>query len=145
MLYLLDSNILLYSKIEGAPEHRAASLWLTKTLADVNNSILLCETSILAFLRIGTNKRLFDPPLPLSEAKVFLETLLGRSNVRIFQPQYKIYFELIEEMKQYGLAGDMTMDTHLATIAMRTGATLVTRDGDFKQFLYLKVYNPIDA
>ena len=143
MLYLLDSNILLYSKIEDAPQHRAASDWLTATLGDPNNSLLLCETSILAFLRIGTNKRLFNPPLPLNEARVFLKSLLSRPNVQIFQPDYKIYLELFDQMDKHGLSGDITMDAHLATIAMRTGATLVTRNGDFDRFPYLKLLNPI--
>ena len=144
MLYLLDSNILLYSKIEDAPEHWAASEWLTATLADPNNSLLLCETSILAFLRIGTNKRLFNPPLPRDEARSFLGALLSRPHVQIFQPEYKIYFELLDQMDKHGLSGDVTMDAHLATIAMRTGAILVTRDGDFDRFPYLKLHNPID-
>ena len=144
MLYLLDSNILLYSKIENAPENRAASEWLTTTIADSNNSLLICETSILAFLRIGTNKRLFNPPLPIDEARSFIKTLLSRPNVQIFQPEYNIYLELIDQMDKYSLSGNATMDAHLATIAMRTGATLVTRDGDFDRLPYLKRYNPID-
>lgn len=143
MLYLLDSNILLYSKIDDAPEHRAVSKWLTAVVADPKNSILLCETSILAFLRIGTNKRLFNPPLPLSEAQAFLDTILVRPNVQIFRPEPKIYSELLDLMDKHGLSGDITMDGHLATIAMRTGATLVTRDGDFDRFPYLKLLNPI--
>ena len=144
MLYLLDSNILLYSKIEDAPENRAASEWLTATIADPNNCVLLCETSILAFIRIGTNKRLFDPPLPLSEARAYLDTLLSCPNVQLYQPDSMTYFEMLDQMEKKGLSGDITMDTHLATIAMRTGATLVTRDGDFGRFRYLKILNPID-
>lgn len=143
MLYLLDSNILLYSKMEDAPEHKAASSWLVETLADSNNTVLLCETSILAFLRISTNNRIFDPPLPISDARAFLEALLIRPNVQILQPDRKIYTELLDQMLKYSLSGNVTMDAHLATIAMRIGATLVTRDGDFKRFSYLKILNPI--
>lgn len=144
MLYLLDSNILLYSKIEDAPEHRAASEWLMITVADPNNTVLLCETSILAFIRIGTNRRLFDPPLPLAEARAYLDTLLKCPNVQLFQPESKTYFEMLDLLEKHDLSGDITMDAHLATIAMRTGATLVTRDGDFGRFSYLKLLNPID-
>ncbi len=144
MLYLLDSNILLYSKMQDSPEYQHTSGWLTAALADPNNTIVVCETSILAFLRVGTNPRLFDPPLPIKEAREFLECMLLRPNVQIFQPSFSVYSELLDKMEILNLRGDITMDAHLATIAVRVGATLVTRDRDFAKFSYLKVINPVD-
>ncbi len=145
MLYLPDVNILIYAKMSGMPEHKAAHSWLDKTLKDPNSSILLSETTLLFFLRITTNVKIFDPPLSFAEADSFTSDLLEWKNTLIFQPSIGHFSEVAQFMKKYDFAGNLAMDAHLAVMALNTGSTLVTRDSDFDQIPYLKLINPIGS
>ena len=143
MLYLLDSNILVYAEMDGMPEHRRASKWMIEALADAATTILVTETSVLSFLRITTNKKVFHPPLTPERAAFFVERFLGHSNVQIFRPSPQHFLDVADLMKKYNFAGNAVMDTHLAVVAISTGAMLVTRDGDFDSIPYLRTFNPI--
>lgn len=143
MLYLLDTNILVYAKMEGMPEHPKVTAWLADTVADPASEILVCETSLLAFLRISTNTKIFDPPLALVDAKDYLSDFLLIDSVRIYSPTADHFSELADLGAAHNLEGRHIMDAHLAIIALNTGATLVTRDKDFKRIPYLKILNPL--
>lgn len=143
MLYLPDVNILVYAKMKGVTEHTAAVEWLEETLGDAGSTILLCESTLLSFLRLTTNKRIFDPPLPFADALSIITELLERPDVFIHHPSAEHFVEVAEFMKNHGFGGDLTMDAYLAVTAMNTGATLVTRDSDFDRIPYLKTMNPI--
>ena len=69
MNFLLDSNILLYAVMDSMPEHSIVSDWLEKTVSNQSNTINVCETSVMSFLRIATNQKVFQPALPAAEAR----------------------------------------------------------------------------
>src|SRR5688500_10854034 len=145
MLYLPDINILIYAKMSGMPEHKKAYAWLDQTLKDPNSSLLLSETTLLSFLRIATNAKVFDPPLSYAEAITFTSGMLKWTNTLVFQPSVEHFIEVAKFMKQFRFASNLTMDAHLAVAALSTGATLVTRDGDFDRIPYLKLINPVGS
>lgn len=143
MLYLPDINILIYAKMSGMDEHAAAREWLTSTLNDQVSSLLVCETTLLSFLRITTNKKAFDPPLPFPQASSFVSDLLANKNVRLHRPRVEHFVDVANFMQKHDLGGNLVMDIHLALIAPQTGAIIVTRDGDFKKFPFLRTLNPL--
>ena len=142
MLYLPDSNILIYAKMSGTPEHMVGFEWLDATLKDSSSTVLLCETTILSFLRITTNPKIFDPPLPQSEARSFISDLIERENVQISRPSPAHFLEVCDFMMKQRVGGNSVMDVHLAVLAMSVGAVLVSRDKDFLKIPYLKVLDP---
>jgi len=143
MLYLPDSNILIYAKMTGMPEHIAAFTWLNTTLNDSNSIIIVCETTVLSFLRITTNNKVFNPPLPFEEAIAFVTSFLTHPRVSISRISPQHYIDVAEFMKKHNFGGNLTMDAHLAVLAISTGAVLVTRDRDFMRIPYLKILNPL--
>ena len=143
MLFLPDSNILIYAKMASMGEHEDARAWLTTNLNDPGSTLLICETTILSFLRITTNKKVFDPPLSFSEAASFTSDLLGSENVRFHRSLPEHFVEVAKFMQKRELGGNLVMDVHLALIAIGTGATIVIRDGDFKKIPFLKTFNPL--
>ena len=143
MLYLLDTNILVYAKMAGMPEHRRVSAWLAEAVSDAMSEILVCETSILAFLRISTNSKIFDPSLDLDEARTYLSHFLSISSVRLYSPTADHFSAVADIGLNHNMSGRHIMDAHLAAIALNTGATLVTRDKDFKKIPYLKLLDPL--
>jgi toxin-antitoxin system PIN domain toxin len=144
MDYLLDSNILLYAKMDSMPEHKIVSKWLEEVVSNQNNTISVCETSLLSFLRIATNEKVFQPVLPMPEAESFISSFLGRANVNLLHPPANHFLEVIKLMGKLNLRGNLVMDVHLAVLALTTGATLATRDKDFAKIPYLKIFNPLD-
>lgn len=145
MLYLLDSNILIYAKMGSSDEQAVVSKWLTTTLGDREHAVVVCETSLLAFLRIATNKKIFDPALPVEEAAAFVTSFLAHPAVRILQPPAAHYRELGDFMAAQNFDGNLVMDAHLAVLARDNGAALVTRDKDFKPVPFLTIVNPLKA
>lgn len=143
MDYLLDSNILLYAKIDAMPEHKIVSKWLEEAVLDQNNTLNICETSILSFLRIATNEKVFQPVLPTQEAQNFLDSFLNCPNVNLLCASANHFLEVTKLMDKLNLRGNMVMDVHLAVLALTMGATLVTRDKDFTKIPYLKTLNPL--
>lgn len=143
MNYLLDSNILLYAKMDAMPEHEVVARWLEGAVSDQNNTVNICETSVLSFLRIATNRKVFNPTLPGSEAEKFIDSLFNCTNVNLLRTSSAHFREVIRLMDRSRSYGNMAMDAHLAVLAMSIGATLVTRDSDFKKIPYLKTFNPL--
>lgn len=143
MDYLLDSNILLYAKMNAMAEHKIVSKWLEDTVSDRNNTLSICETSILSFLRIATNEKVFQPVLPTKDAQNFIESFLNCPNVNLLCASAHHFLEVTKLMDKLNLKGNPVMDGHLAVLALTIGATLVTRDKDFTKIPYLKIYNPL--
>ncbi|MBC7901681.1 MAG: PIN domain-containing protein [Saprospiraceae bacterium] len=143
MLYLPDSNILIYAKMTGMEEHKAAFAWLNTILNDADSTIIVCETTVLSFLRISTNKKIFDPHLPYAEAIAFITSFLTHSRVSVSRISPQHFIDVAQFMKKHNFGGNLTMDAHLAVLAISTGAVLVTRDRDFKRISYLKTLNPL--
>lgn len=143
MDYLLDSNILLYAKMDSMPEHKIVSKWLEETVSNQNNTISICETSLLSFLRIATHEKVFQPVLPTSNAESFISSFLHCRNVNLLHPSANHFLEVIKLMDKLSLRGNLVMDVHLAVLALTIGATLATRDKDFTKIPYLKTFNPL--
>ena len=141
MLYLLDSNILLYAKMNAMPQHKAVAAWLAETVS-ASDSVAVCETSVLSFLRIATNPKVFDPPLPIKEAESLIRSLLSQPNVQILTSSARHFEALTAFMTKHRFDGNLVMDAHLAVLAVNTGAVLVTCDRDFKKVPYLKLLDP---
>lgn len=145
MNYLLDSNILLYAKMDSMPEHSVVANWLEKTVSDQANTVNVCETSLLSFLRIATNQKVFQPVLPIDEAKEFIESFLACPNVNLILTSPTHYTEVLNLIDKHKLQGNLVMDAHLAALALSIGAILVTRDKDFVKIPYLKIFNPLKS
>lgn len=143
MDYLLDSNILLYAKMNAMSEHKIVAKWLETTVSDRNNTLHICETSILSFLRIATNEKVFQPVLPTIDAQNFIDSLLNCPNVNLLYASAKHFTEVTKLMNRLNLRGNLVMDLHLAVLALSIGATLATRDKDFAKIPYLKTFNPL--
>ena len=67
-MQLPDVNILIYPHREDGAEHYRYAAWL-RALAASPAPFALSE--LTGFLRIVTNRRIFDPPTPLENALRF--------------------------------------------------------------------------
>lgn len=142
-MILLDQNIVIYAYMPVRTEHAKVSRWLEQALNDSDTPLFLCETSVLAFLRVTTNHKIFNPPLPLSEAEEIINDLLAHQNVRLLHPGRTHFAQLTKMMREHNISGDLTMDAHLCALALWMGAKIATADKDFKKLPYVGLINPL--
>lgn len=136
-----DANLLLYAYNASADEHDLARRWWEDALS-TEESVGLCWQTITAFLRIGTNSRIFPHPFSMKEASFIVTAWLQQPNVEVIVPterHWEIFSRLLIESQA---AGPLVMDAHLATLAMEHGAILCSHDADFKRFKSLRVHDP---
>lgn len=141
-MILVDANLLLYAKLADLPQHAAARAWLEGEL-NAPTRVGLPWESLMAFLRIATNPRIFPRPLGAGEAWEQVEEWLALPNVWVPGPvstHASIVGRLIRET---GATAKLMPDAHLAAIALGHGLMLCTADADFRIFSGLKVFNPV--
>lgn len=141
-MIIVDANLLLYAYNASAPEHDAARNWLEDALSRSELFGLSWQT-ITAFVRIGTNPRVFNEPLTIGEATDAVSAWVERPMVRILIPGQR-HWEIFSRLLIGGqVRGPLVMDAHLAALAIEHGFVLHTTDRDFARFPDLKTYNPI--
>jgi uncharacterized protein len=139
---LVDGNLLIYARVASLPQHQAAHEWLDRRLNDPAR-VGLPWPSLLSFLRVVTNPRIFERPEAVSSAWGQVEAWLGCPNVWIPQPGEDHRVILAQMLARLGGGANLIPDAHLAALAVEHGLTLCSTDGDFGRFGELKWENPI--
>lgn len=138
-----DANVLLYAHIPFFKQHLDCRLWLENCISDGREIIGLPWQVITAFVRVGTNRRIFEIPLSIDEAEEKINLLLQNSLVEIVLPTDKHWRIFSKILKEEQIAGDLVMDAHLAAMGIEHNASVATTDRDFARFSNLKTINPL--
>jgi hypothetical protein len=141
---VVDVNLLLYAVDQGAPHHERAHHWWRSALAG-RETIGLPWSTMLAFLRLTTNRRIFARPLDVEQAFDLLETWTAQHHVVPIGPTPRHLALVRGFLQSAGTAGNLVTDAHLAALAVEHGATLCSADADFTRFPGLKWTNPLIA
>jgi uncharacterized protein len=140
---IIDANLLLYAYNADAPQQPMAAQWLAELLAS-GEMIALPWVTIWAFIRIGTNSRIWPNPRPAREAFAIVGEWLAQPGVVPLQPG-PLHAEILEKLiVDHGATGAMITDAVLAALAMEYGARLASTDQDFRRFPELRWLNPLD-
>ncbi|MCC6697986.1 MAG: type II toxin-antitoxin system VapC family toxin [Candidatus Hydrogenedentes bacterium] len=141
-MILVDANILIYAHVEGMGAHVKARDWLDGRL-NGNALVGLPWPSLLAFMRLVTNPRVFDSPESAAEAWDQVAQWLNCETVWIPQPTPRHAGLLGALVAQSAVHANLIPDAHLAALAIEHGLTLCTTDGDFARFQGLRWENPL--
>ena len=139
-----DTNLLLYAHISEFAQHQASKAWLEKQISD-GVEIGLSWQVITAFVRIGTNPRLFGSPMTIEQIENIFEKLFSQPNVKIIVPTARHWEIFSRLLKETNAKADLVMDAHLAALAIENNAELASTDRDFKQFSGLQFSNPLKS
>jgi len=143
-MMLPDANILLYAYDTDSVHHEAARGWLEVTFAKPE-PVGLAWVALLAFLRIGTDRRIRKNAYSIVEATAIVSGWLDQPLVTILHPGER-HWEILRQLLVEGQApGPLVTDAHLAALAIEHGATLATADRDFARFPGLRFFNPLSA
>jgi len=141
-MMLVDANILLYAEDAASPRHDQARVWWDEQLSGPG-PVCLCWSVIDAFIRIGTNPRVFAVPRTLPQALRRVESWMAQPCVRIVTPTER-HWEVFHRMLVEGqAAANLVSDAHLAALAIQHGCVLMSTDADFARFPGLKWKNPL--
>ena len=141
---LVDASLLVYAHVTSLPQHERAREWLD---AQLNGAapVGLPWSSLLAFLRLVTNPRVFEQPEAIAGAWDQVLAWLGCETVWIPQPGER-HAELLGELLSLpGTRANLVPDADLAALTIEHGLTLYSTDGDFARFPRVRWTNPLEA
>lgn len=141
-MILIDANLPIYAHVSSFAQHLAARDWLDRKL-DGFAPVGLPWASVLAFLRLVTNPRVFEQPEPMVEAWGQITEWLACEAAWIPEPTER-HRELLGRLLGLpGMEANLVPDAHLAALAIEHGLTLCSADSDFAQFPGLASLNPL--
>lgn len=141
-MILVDVNLLVYAYIDSAPQHEIAREWLDQQINGASR-VGLPWSSLLGFLRLTTNPRVLERPLPMAAAWEQVVAWTACETVWIPSPTERHADVLAGLLAQRGIYGNLVHDAHLAALAIEHGLTLCSADADFGRFARLKWHNPL--
>jgi len=141
-MILPDVNLLVYAHNSRDLQHEKALAWWNRSLQG-HDGIALAWVVILGFIRITTHPKVFENPLPVSDALARVEEWLTLPQVHLIHPPQTHFQTLSRMLKSLNTGANLTTDAHLAALAIERGLILHTTDADFSRFPGLKWKNPL--
>lgn len=141
-MILPDVNLLLYASIDAFPGHARARAWWERLLRGPRE-VGLASVAVFGFVRLATNPRVFDPPMPVDGAVARVEQWLAVPHVRFLVPgprHLEVAFGLLRVL---GTAANLTTDVQLAALAIELQAEVHSNDADFGRFPSLRWVDPL--
>ncbi len=143
-MILVDANLLIYARVKSMPQHIAARAWLEERL-NASARVGLPWPTLLAFVRLVSNPRVFDRPDTIQAGWQQVEEWLERSCVWIPEPTDRHRETLARFLREVVDRPKLVADAHLAALAVEHGLTVCSSDGDFARFPGVRWENPLQA
>ena len=141
-MILVDANLLLYAQVETFEQHAATRRWLDDRLNGVER-VGLPWPSLLAFVRIVSNPRVFESPLTVGEAWDHVDRWLDCEPAWIPTPTDRHREVLGRLLKEHAMPAEMIPDAHLAALALEHGLVVCSSDQGFRRFPDVRWENPL--
>jgi hypothetical protein len=141
-MILLDANLLVYAHVSSLTQHHAARSWLDSRL-NGPTPVGLPWPTLLSFVRLVSNPRIFEHPQPISKAWKQVDDWLTCPVAWIPQPTER-HREILGSFLTDTLGrSNLVPDAHLAALAIEHGLTLCSTDRDFARFPNLRWEDPL--
>jgi toxin-antitoxin system PIN domain toxin len=101
--------------------------------------------SLLGFLRLVTNPRVFQRPESMADAWTQVSAWLDADVAWVPQPTERHRDVFASLLAAPGMQANLVPDAHLAALAIEHGLTLCSTDGDFGRFTALRWRDPLAA
>lgn len=141
-MILVDVNLLLYGTVAGYPQHDAARAWLEERF-NGPAGVGLPWVSLLGFVRLASNPRVLENPMPVRRAWGRVEEWLGLEATFVPEPAARHSAILRELIPSAGNRSNLVPDVYLAALAIEYGLTLCSTDADFARFPGLSWEDPL--
>lgn len=140
-MLLLDVNIVLAAHREDHPHHPPVRGWFDAMLAG-EERFTVPAFVWGSFLRLATNRRIFEVPTPRAEAFAFVEATCAQPLHLSVGPGPRHLALLRELCDEADALGDLIADASIAAVAAEHGCEVVTLDRDFARFRSVRHHRP---
>ena len=137
-----DANLIVYAHSTTSPFHPKASEWW-RALVNGEETVAIPWMVSLAFLRLTTHPRIFDPAIPIDRALDTVKEWFDYRAVQPIEPGALHLRYLADLLMQVNVGAKLVNDAHLAAIAIEHRAVLHTHDHDFERFSGLRTHDPL--
>lgn len=132
-MLLLDVNVVLAAHRDDHPDHPSVRGWFDAMLA-AEERFTVPALVWASFLRLATNRRIFEVPTPRPEAFAFVEATCAQP-FHLPVGAGPRHLTLLRRLCDEGDAlGDLIADATIAAVAAEHGCEVVTLDRDFARF-----------
>ena len=139
---LIDTNLLVYAYVPALEQHAAARRWFEQTISQ-DEVVGLAWVSVLGFIRVVTNPRVFRVPLRVDRAVAVVDEWLEQQAIEIVLPTPRHWSTLRHLLMAGQAGGALSTDAHVAALSIEHGATVYTTDRDFTRFPGVRAVNPL--
>ena len=144
MMFVVDTNILLYAVDKSSPVHAPCRRRLLEWRRQ-SAPWFLTWGIVYEFLRVATHPRVFRHPLRVEQAWRYIESLLDSSSLSVLaegERHREMLARILKELPE--ISGNVLHDAHIAAIMLENGIHVIyTRDRDFHTFPFLEVRDPL--
>jgi uncharacterized protein len=137
-----DVNLLLYAEIDAYPMHRPARRWW-EALLNGDRAVGIPAVCLFGFLRIATNRRVFNAPLAMEDAIGRVRAWLEQPNVSCIVPGTRHLDIALDLLARLGTGCNLTTDVQIASHALEHNGEVHSNDSDFSRFEGLRWINPL--
>lgn len=141
-MILVDVNLLVYASVAQSADHEMARDWLDEQLSSPGRVGLPWE-SLVGFMRIVTNHRIYPRPASAEQAWGQVEEWLDRPSAWVPTPGPRHREVLAGLMAKIRPTANLLPDAHLAALAIEHGLMVASTDGDFARFPGVRWENPL--
>jgi toxin-antitoxin system PIN domain toxin len=141
---LLDVNIVLAAHRDDHPHHTPVRRWFEEMLTG-EERFAVPALVWAAFLRLATNRRIFEVPTPRPEAFAFIDATCAQPRHLTVGPGPRHLTLLRSLCDEADASGDLIADAVIAAVAVEHGCQVVTLDRDFARFSSVRHTRPPTA
>jgi toxin-antitoxin system PIN domain toxin len=138
---LIDVNVVLAAHRADHPDHAPVRSWFDDMLGG-HERFAVPALVWTSFLRLSTNRRIFEVPTPRDEAFAFVEATCAHPLHLPVGPGPRHLTLLRELCGESDALGDLVVDAAIAALAAEHGAEIVTLDRDFARFESVPHFRP---
>jgi toxin-antitoxin system PIN domain toxin len=132
-MFLLDVNVVLAAHRGDHPRHSTVRPWFDQLLAG-DDPFTVPILVWASFLRLATNRRIFEVPSPRAEAFAFINATCAQPHHMLTGPGPRHFTLLRELCDEADASGDLVPDAAIAAVAAEHGCDVATLDRDFARF-----------
>lgn len=142
-MILVDVNLALYAYDVSSPVHELAKRCLTKALSG-SEPVGLPWATVLGFLRIATNPKVFRVPYSIAEAVAIVDDWFSHPAVTILHESDRHWTILRELLIETNAKYQLVPDAYLAALSIEHSTIIMTRDQkDFSRFPGIRFADPL--
>jgi uncharacterized protein len=138
----VDVNVLVYAHRADLPEHEAYRQCLIE-FANDDEPLGLADVVLSGFVRVITNRRIFNAPTLVADAWARVDELLASPATMRLRPGRRHWDVFRKLAAQIDARGNDVTDAYLAAFAVENSATWFSSDRGFARFEGLRWEHPL--